>query len=131
MIENGVDGSCGALSLVKCFRAMKILQNRGEGFDVGEQRGGRFELNDAADQASELANRRHMRRDVVDDEILNFFRSKERKTRFINTETEEKLHNRIGGFCVGDEILLGDEEISNLFGVVFFVSWERIKKDLS
>ncbi len=101
---------------------MKTFQNRGEGFDVGEEDGGLLLLNDVANQPSKLKNRCHMMRDVVDDEILNFFRSKER-TSFAGVK---KRHNRIRGFTVDDEILLGDEDISNFRRVVFFVSWNRI-----
>ena len=91
---------------------MKTFQNRGEGFDVGEELGSGFVfISDVADQFSELINRGHMRRDDVDDEIVNFARSKERTAIFIWTEQEEELHNRIRGFSVDDEILLGDDEI--------------------
>ncbi len=105
---------------------MKTFQNRGEGFDVGEEFGRWSILNDVADQSTEAANRRHTRRDVVDDEISNLFRLKQRTMRFILTEREEKLDYRIRGFSVDDEILLGDEEISNEFCEVFFILRKRI-----
>ncbi len=102
---------------------METFQNRAEGFEVGEELG--FLEIHVPNCASEFANRCHMRRDVVDDEILNLFRSKEREKKTIIAERTEKLHNRIRSFSVDDEILLGDEEISNFFCVVFFVARKR------
>ncbi len=108
---------------------MKTFQNRGEGFDVGEALGSySLVIRDAADGATELVNRCHMRCDVVDDEIVDFFRSK----MFGSTgavyvrERQKELDDRIRGFSVDDQIFLGDENISNLFGEVFFDSWKRI-----
>ncbi len=60
---------------------MKTFQNRGEGFDVGEENGGLLILDDVTDQSSKLVNRSHVRRDVVDDEILNLLDLKERTQR--------------------------------------------------
>ncbi len=56
---------------------MKTFQNRGEGFDAGKGLGWLLILDDGVDQAAELLNRRHMRRDVVDDEIVKIIDSKE------------------------------------------------------
>ena len=106
---------------------MKTFQNCGEGFDVGEELGSRFVfISDVADQSAELNNRRHMRRDVMDDEIVNFFRLKKRTKIIVETEREEELHNSIRGFSVDDEILLGDEKVANSSTVVLLASWKRI-----
>ncbi len=105
---------------------METCQNRGEGFDVGEENGRFLILKDVADHSYEIVNLCHTTRDVIDDEILHFFDSKEKQTRFIFTERFEKLRNRIRDSSVDDEILLGDEEISNFWGEVFFVARKRI-----
>ena len=83
-------------------------------------------LNNAEDQFSEVRNRCRARREVVDDQILNVFRLNERTKRFIFAERVEKLHNRIGGFRIDDEILFGDEEISDLSGVAFLISRKSV-----
>jgi hypothetical protein len=103
---------------------METFQNRGEGFDIGEG----VAPSDEADQTAKLLNRCHMRRDVIDDEILNFSRWKERTARFIAAEPEQERNDRIRGFSVDDQMLLGDEEISNFCCVVFIISWKRIDR---
>ena len=58
---------------------MKTFQNRGEGFDVGEEFGTAFAfVSNAAKQSSEVFNRCHMRCDLIDDEISNLFFSEKR-----------------------------------------------------
>ncbi len=104
---------------------MKTFQNRGEGFDVGKELDGLLISDDVGNQSSKFFNRCHMWCDVIDDEIVDFFRSKERTKSIILTESAKELHNRIHSFSADDEILLGDEEISSFFGEVFFVSWKR------
>ncbi len=104
---------------------MKTFQNRGGGFDVDEALGiTPVVLYNVADQTAELVNRRHMRRDVIDDEIANFFRLKEKTTIFILTERAKKLRHRIRGFSADDEIFLVDDEISNFSGEMIIALWK-------
>jgi hypothetical protein len=103
---------------------MKTFQNHVEGFVVAEAPGGKVSLDDVADQSAELFNRCHMRRDVKDDEILNLFCLKEIVR--VATEREQRPHNRIRGFSVDDEILLGDEEISNFFCTPVSIAGKRV-----
>ena len=63
---------------------------------------------------------------MVDDEILNFFRSKEWAKRSISAERVQKLDNRIRSCSVDDETLLGDEKISNLLVVTLIIPWKKI-----
>ncbi len=126
MLENVDDGRCDPLSVFCCFRATKTFQNRGEGFDVREENGGLLILGDVANQTTKLFDRCHTKSDVVDDEILNFSGSKKRTEGFNSGERTEKRHDSVGCFSFDDETFLGDEEISNVNGVVFIISWERI-----
>ena len=67
---------------------MKTFQNRGEGFDVGEELGRLPSSNEARDQSAELVNRCHMRRDAVDISIL-----------FVHKELEHRLEWLIRIIC--------------------------------
>ncbi len=125
-MENVVDGRSDPVNVIRCFRTIETFQNGAEGFNVGVEVGARFLFRDVARQAAKSKSIRDVWRDGVDDEILNFARSKESLTGFDATERKEKLRNRINCCCAGDEILLGDEEISNFFGEVILVLWERI-----
>ncbi len=125
MKENIVDGRRYFIGVFRCFRTMETFQNRPEGINVGEENGELLILADVADQVAELLNRRHMRSKVIDDEILNFFRLKERTKRWIDAEEEEKHQNRVGGFGVDDETLLSDEKMSNFSNEIFSYSRKR------
>ncbi len=65
---------------------METFQNRGKGFDVGEEFGGFLIKDDVADQSTKRVDRRHTGCDVVDQQISNFFRLKETK-RNVSTRT--------------------------------------------
>ncbi len=81
VLENVVNGKRDPQCVIWCFWTMKTFQNRGEGFDVWEEDGRLLISCDFTDQAAELINRFHARRDVVEDEIVKIIDSKERTQR--------------------------------------------------
>ncbi len=83
-------------------------------------------MGDVANQIAKVFNRFHMRRDVIDDEILNFDCSKNAIV-VRGSERHKELDDRVRGFSVDDEIFLGDDEIADFFrDVLFFILRKRI-----